>query len=210
MDGTLFDTLDIIVEAMNAALRELRLPPLEREELRPLIGMPVRRQMLILRGMKGNIVDRIGNLYYRHFITLIDDRLRTFPGVGETLKALSGRPIGTVTTRRQAVARRMLQIGGLEEYFTAITGGDQVSRPKPYPDLVLRAAKALGAPPSKCVVVGDAPVDIEAGNAAGARTVAAMYGYGDREALRKAGPDAEMEQFSDLRQIVQRMERAVD
>jgi HAD superfamily hydrolase (TIGR01509 family) len=191
---------------MNAALHELGLPPLHRKELRPLIGMPVRRQMLILRGMKGSIVKRIGDLYYHHFIALIEDRLRPFPGVKEALEALSDRPIGTVTTRRRAVARRMLRIGGLEAYFTAVTGGDQVSRPKPYPDLVLQAARDTCRRPSECVVVGDAPVDIQAGRAAGARTVAATYGYGDLEAMRRAKPDAEISSFSELPRVLEEME----
>ncbi len=206
IDGTLFDTLEVIVETMNAALIEVKEPPLKLEELRPLIGMPVHRQMAILRGMEGPLVDDIANRYYRHFVERVEGGFRPYPGVRETLEVLAGRPIGTMTTRRREVARRMLQVAGLDRYFTAFVGGDEVARPKPEPDLVLHAARAVQRPPEECVIVGDAPVDILAGRAAGAWTVAARYGYGDIASLREVGPHAEIEAFSDLPDVLRGLE----
>ena len=42
---------------------------------------------------------------------------------------------------------------------------------------MLHAARALGVAPGRCVYVGDAARDIEAGRAAGMRTLVATYGY---------------------------------
>jgi beta-phosphoglucomutase len=49
--------------------------------------------------------------------------------------------------------------------------GFQVSRPKPFPDIYLRAAELLGAQPANCIVFEDSPTGVEAGRAAGMRLV---------------------------------------
>ena len=206
IDGTLMDTLDAIVASMNAALETFGVQPLTPEEIRPLIGMPVHRQMDLLRRMQGPLVDRITDLYYDHFMQHIERGLPLFPGVQETFPKLADRLIGTMTTRRLKGARRMLEVSGIASYFKAIVGGDEVSRPKPYPDLPLYSAKALGLPAERCVVVGDAPVDILAGRGARMWTVAATYGYGNLAALLEAKPHATIRRFDELPAVVEDLE----
>ena len=206
IDGTLLDTFDAILEAMNVAVAEVHVTPLRAEELRPLIGMPVERQMKMLRDMEGPVVDTITNRYYEVFHGLVDRGLRPYPGVPQTLASLAGRPITTMSTRRREEARHMLQVAGLEPHFTVIVGGDEVSRPKPYPDLPRHAARALGVPAGRSVVVGDSPVDILAGRSAGAWTVAAMYGYGTPASMREAKPHATIASFPELPAVLDDLE----
>jgi len=208
VDGTLMDTFEDILASMNLALSEVAVsPPLGADELRPLIGRPVAYQMSALRGTPQGLAAEINDRYYRHFTAIVRERVRLYPGVEQTLQALSGRRIGTFTTRRKEVAGIMLRVAGIEKHFTAITGGDEVSRPKPNPDLALHAAKAIGVPPGMAVIVGDAPVDIQAGRAAGMRTIAATYGYGGLGPLREAGPDLELASFEELPRALESLER---
>ena len=206
LDGTLFDTLDAIVASMNAAFEEFQVRPLTREEIRPLIGMPIARQMAMLRDMEGPVVDRIADRYYDFFLRHVEEGLPIFPGVRETLAKMD-RPMTTMTTRRLRGARRMLERGGIAPYFEAVVGGDEVARPKPYPDLPLYSAKALGRSPDTCAVVGDSPVDILAGRAARTWTIAAMYGYGSPSAVREAKPHAEIQRFDELPAVLAELER---
>ena len=206
LDGTLFDTFEILVEAQNGALAEFGEPPVDEAELRPLIGIPLAKQMEILRGMTGPKVAAVNESYYRRFVALVEQGVRLYPGVKDTLAALADRPIGTMTTRRQKVADLMLRVAEIRPYFTKVVGGDEVSRPKPEPDLPRHAAKALGLPPNECVVVGDSPVDILAGRAAGMLTVAVTYGYGKLDELRGARPDEEIARFADLPRAVKALE----
>jgi HAD superfamily hydrolase (TIGR01509 family) len=198
VDGTLFDSFDAILSAMNAALAEDDESPLRADELRPLIGMPVRRQMALLRGWEGPLAERLAHRYYDHFDKRVTEGIPLYPGVRSTLQTLANCPLGTITTRRTAMVRRMLQGAGLDRFFQAIIGGDRVSRPKPAPDLVQYAARAMGQRTADSVVVGDSPVDLQAGREAGARTVAALYGYGGVDALRGANPDQEITTFPEL------------
>lgn len=210
VDGTLFDSFPAILASMNDALEETGDPPLRAGELRPLIGMPVRRQMALLRGMEGPAVAPLRDGYYRHFQRRVEEGIPLFPGVAETLERLGGRAIGTMTTRRTAVARRMLETAHIVERFVAIVGGDQVTRPKPHPDLVRVAAEAIGTRPRECVAVGDAAVDILAGRRAGAWTVAATYGYGALEDLRRAEPHAEIASIGDLVPVLEGLETGAE
>ena len=205
LDGTLIDTLDAIVDSMNSAFVEFGVRPLTKEEIRPMGGMPVARQMAQLRGMEGAVGDRITDRYYDAFMGRVEQGLPLFPGVPETLPRL-GRPMSTMTTRRLYGARRMLERAGIASSFQAIVGGDEVPRPKPVPDLPLYSAKALSVPPAQCVVVGDAPVDILAGHAAQMWTVAATYGYGHLPDVRAAKPHAEIARFADLPAAVEQLE----
>ena len=206
LDGTLMDTLDLIVAAMNAAAAEVNVAPAFRsEELRPMIGTPVQQQLDILRGITGESADAFADRYYANFTGLVDQSIRLFPGVRETFRVLAGWPIATMSTRRREQARRMLRAARLDPYFRAIVGGDEVARSKPNPDLPLHAARVLGVRPVDCVVVGDSPVDILAGRAAGMHTVAARYGYGDRNEIGKAKPEATIGSFSALPRVLKRL-----
>ena len=60
---------------------------------------------------------------------------------------------------------------GLRRYFDVTVDGQQVNRPKPAPDIYLKAAELLGIKPANCIVFEDSPTGIEAGRAAGMRLV---------------------------------------
>ena len=203
LDGTLMETFELILPAMNQAMEEFGVRPLAASELRPMIGMPVQRQLDQLRGVSGPVVDRITDRYYELFSAAVDRGVRLFPGVALTLSNLAkGRAIGTMTTRRRLEAQHMLRVTGIDSYFRAVVGGDDAPRPKPYPDLPRIAAESIGTTPERCVVVGDSPVDILAGRAARAWTVAAIYGYGSPEAIRKAKPHAEIATFPEIETVL--------
>ncbi len=207
IDGTLMDTSDAIIAAMNVAMEEDHEDPLKWNELKPLIGRDIASQMAALRGIYGASVESIRETYYRTFVKLLKEGVRLYPGVKETLEMLHGYSVGTITTRRRKVAHLMLGLGRIDRHFTAIVGGDEVSRPKPHPDLVQRACKALRVTPSESVAIGDSPVDILAGRAAGAITVAAMYGYGKEKELIGSAPDKTIANFSELPEVLEDINR---
>jgi beta-phosphoglucomutase len=60
---------------------------------------------------------------------------------------------------------------GLRPYFKVAVNGHQVDRPKPFPDIYLKAAELLGLKPSECIVFEDSPTGAQAGLAAGMRVV---------------------------------------
>ena len=61
----------------------------------------------------------------------------------------------------------MLNAVGIAPYFDAIVAAEDVTVGKPDPQVFLIAARRLGVPPSRCVVVEDARAGIDAAHAGG-------------------------------------------
>lgn len=78
---------------------------------------------------------------------------------------------------------------GLLPLLDHVVGADEVSRPKPAPDIVLRALELLDTDPADALMVGDAPADLASARAAGVVAVAALWDESDPGTLRAAGPD---------------------
>jgi len=65
-----------------------------------------------------------------------------------------------------------LETLGIRSYFGHIVCADDVTHGKPHPEVFLKAAQGIGLPPSRCVVIEDAVVGVEAAKAAGMRCLA--------------------------------------
>jgi len=65
----------------------------------------------------------------------------------------------------------MLHVLKFDGLIDAMVSADEVKKGKPDPDVFLAAAAAVSVPPSRCVVVEDAPAGVEAGRRAGMKTV---------------------------------------
>jgi hydrogenase expression/formation protein HypE len=96
-------------------------------------------------------------------------------GAEETISLLRdhGISVGILTrnTRSSIMASLMNFTRITERDFRVIVTRESEGRPKPHPDGVLAAARALGVAPHEMLVVGDFVFDIAAGKAAGSPTV---------------------------------------
>jgi beta-phosphoglucomutase-like phosphatase (HAD superfamily) len=79
------------------------------------------------------------------------------------------RCVATSTARTRAQGR--LQSANILHFFEHVSGGDEVSRGKPAPDLFLLAAERLAVPPAACVVIEDSEYGAQAALDAGMRCV---------------------------------------
>jgi HAD superfamily hydrolase (TIGR01509 family) len=98
------------------------------------------------------------------------------PGAVALVRALHGRrPLGVASNSTRALLDTALRVAGLEGSFDVTLGGDEVARPKPAPDIYLRACELLGAVPSESVGIEDSPTGAAAVRAAGLYVVAVPY-----------------------------------
>ena len=98
------------------------------------------------------------------------------PGVTDLLQNRNGAPAGVASNAERANIDFVLdgvRVGNspLRSCFRAVVDGQQVSRPKPDPEIYLRVAALLGVDPRNCVVFEDSHTGVEAARAAGARVV---------------------------------------
>ena len=96
-----------------------------------------------------------------------------------------GIPWGIVTNKAERFALPLLRQLGYSQRAACIICGDTTPHLKPHPAPLLAAAKAVGCAPEQCIYVGDDERDIQAGKAAGMKTIAVRFGY-----LNGSNPDA--------------------
>jgi phosphoglycolate phosphatase len=188
LDGTLVDSLEDICWNLNA-VRETcyGLPRRTTEELRPAIGHG--SEHLARHGVPELPETELPRVIERFRAFYMDNPYAggsLYPGVRETLTTLKAMPhlkVAVVTNKMTAIAEVTLAhyLPGFD--FDLIAGADSVSRCKPHAAHLLEVAVKVGALPQKSWMVGDHAVDRQCAEAAGARFLAAGYGFGGVEGV---------------------------
>lgn len=104
---------------------------------------------------------------------MIADRVESMivPGLRDFLDRHRHTPKALASNAEPANIDFLLERAGLRPYFRVVVDGHQVARPKPYPDIFLRAAGLLGVPPAECIVFEDSHSGVAAARAAGMQVI---------------------------------------
>lgn len=199
LDGTLIDSVGLIVDSYHHTLLTHGLPPQPDQYWREGIGTPLRVQLAPF-ATPAVTLDTLVATYRTYNLAHHDARVRPFPGITDAileLRALGCR-LGLVTSKNRQGSMRGLGVARIAEAFELIVSADDVTHPKPHPEPVLRALEGLGAAPSDSVYVGDTLHDLESGRAAGVATAAVTWGAFPRRGLEPARPDHWIERATDL------------
>jgi transcriptional repressor NrdR len=176
--GTVADTIDLIVAALNEALAERWGRPRRLEEIRPLFGPPddelIRRE---LDGWPPEAVAEVVERYYAAYRRGHREGARLFPGIVEVLRALvaGGLRLGLLTNKSRRAAAITLEELGLAEFFPVVVSGNDAP-PKPDPRGLEGLVAALGARPETAAMVGDGPGDVLVARRAGVLAVKVLWG----------------------------------
>jgi len=180
LDGTLLDTAPDMGGALNRLRAEHGREPLPAASIRPVVSHGAMR--LVALGFPEATGDEFERLRLR-FLDLYAANLavgtRLFPGFATVLATLEARglPWGIVTNKPGWLTDPLLAALDLGRRAACAVSGDTVAERKPHPLPLQHAARLLGVPAERCVYVGDAERDIQAGRAAGMTTIVAAYGY---------------------------------
>ena len=194
LDGTLIDSIELIRRSFRHMLFEHGFDGNDDSLWRRGIGRPLDVQLAELARDPADVGAMVAT--YRAYNNAHHDELVTaFPGVRESLETLraAGQRLGIVTSKARTGALRGLAHTGLANYFDVIVAANDVVRPKPASDPVLAALATLDVAPERATTVGDALPDLQAGRAAGTRTVAVLWGACDRATLETVSPDLVLE-----------------
>lgn len=191
LDGTLVDSAPDILHLLRQVLMDagLDVPPMDFH----LIGPPLEEIFEIVAPSVSPEFRAELVLAYRALYR-VDDyaRSRVFSGIPGLLRSLreQGVPAFVATNKPEKVTRRLLDRKGLLPLFTDVASRDSVegrSLSKREMLDMLMARHGLSA--SSALMVGDSRLDISGGREAGARTAAALYGYGRKDVLLGEKPD---------------------
>jgi pyrophosphatase PpaX len=190
LDGTLIDSIRLILESYHHTLRELGFPPRSDEHWLAGVGTPLRAQFADW-SHDADLLEAMVATYRDYNLAHHDRMVTVYPGVGDMLRRLSDArlKLALVTSKNRQGALRGLQLTGLADYFEVLVCVDDVQHPKPHPEPVERALALLGAERREAVFIGDSIHDMHAGRAAGVATAAALWGPFGREHLEPTAPD---------------------
>ncbi len=186
VDGTLLDSAADICGALESVMAARGRADITREMLLPYIGRHLADEFLEL-GFPPEEIDAMIVEYRAIYPQRKHAGTRAYPGVAGTVARMGGRK-STATTKGTPMTRAVLEQFGLIQHFDHVQGTDGFPA-KPEPDVLLKSMEALGARPQDCLLIGDAPSDMEAGRRAGVRICAVTWGYGDPAELAKWAPD---------------------
>ncbi len=218
LDGTLIDTLDDFVAALNLMLQDLAEPGVTPAWLdRALAGRWVGKgsEHLIdctlnhaldidghgrsAIGSKATL-SRARDSYQRHYGLINGQYARVFPGVEDGLRALRRRGLllACLTNKPTAHARALLRAKGLSGFFSQVFGGDAFERKKPDPLPLVKTCAALGTLPARTLMIGDSSNDARAARGAGCPVLLVTYGYNHGEPVRAVDADGFLDSLAEL------------
>jgi pyrophosphatase PpaX len=205
LDGTLIDSIELILGAMRHSFAGFGGRAPTDEEWRAGIGIPLHTALRRFSSDEAE-VDRLFQRYREYQLEHHDALVRPYDGIVETVRAFaaSGHPMALVTSKSDWMALKALVLVGLDQLIPVIVGCDTCVNHKPHPEPVERALALLGAEAGNALFVGDSPHDVQSGRAAGVFTVGVTWGAFSRDEMVASGADAVIDRIDELPALVAR------
>ncbi len=183
-DFTLADSSQGIITCINYALPRIGLPEATSEEILEIVGLHIPEALVALAGEEYRPK---GEQFFDFFIQKADevmaDGTHLYPDAGKVIPSLDelGYLVGIVSTKYRYLIESIMGRDGLLDGVDVIIGGEDVTRHKPDPEGLIKAAGELGVGIENCVYVGDSHVDAGAAQSAGMPFVGVTSGTTPRE-----------------------------
>lgn len=203
LDGTLLDTLGDLATSVNYALRTHGLPEHSVDDVRQFVGNGVRKLMerAVPGGAENPLFEEAFATFRQYYMAHSLDTTRPYEGIPETLAALKacGCRLAVVSNKMMAATQALCSHFFPETIEVAIGEHEAEGiRKKPAPDTVVAALKALGVGKEDAVYVGDSDVDIQTARNSGLPCISVLWGFRDRDFLKRHGAEAFISTPSDL------------
>ena len=159
MDGVIFDSERPVLAGWQDIARKYSIPDIETPYYKCIGVNSVKTREIFLDFYGADFpYDKYKAEQSHNFHAKYDGgKLPLMPYIRETLELIrsAGISAAVASSTRSAVVLQQIADAGLDGYFSAIIGGDMISRSKPFPDIFLEAAKLLGASPENSLVIED-------------------------------------------------------
>lgn len=204
LDGTLTDSQDGIIKALQHALGKFGLNHIKPEKLRSWIGPPLYESFKAFFDMDEEKARQAVEHYREYFARKGIYENRVFPGIPALLERLkgAGKRVILATSKPEFFAEKILRHFNLEQYFDLIAGSNMDGSRIVKKEIIQHIFEQMPAlSKAEAVMVGDREQDIKGARAHGMDSVVVTYGYGTEEELKGAGPSymvASVEELSSL------------
>jgi len=197
-DGTLADTIDILLSITNRLSAEFGFKSATKEELAQLSnlnswqilqysGISIFKFPLLIRRLRAELHSEV-------------PQIQLFPGIKEVLLELKKRgfQLGIITSNSRENVLASLAKNGLQDTFTFIYSGSTFGKHK----VIKKWLRIENINPEKVVYVGDEIRDIDAAKKTGIKVIAVGWGFNSPQALAAQNPDFLIERPQELIEIM--------
>lgn len=204
LDGTLLNTLDDLMDAVNHTMEVFGYPRHSREEVRRFVGNGAGQllQLSVPQGRDWQEPLAAFQNYYREHCQI---KTAPYPGIMEALYALKKYPMAIVSNKPDAAVKKLCA-----QYFPGIYAqGEHPGCPrKPSPDMVRIAMEHIGV--DRCIYVGDSEVDVLTAHNAAVPCLSVLWGFRDRAEIQAAGESRFCETPAQMPAILEEMMKELD
>ncbi|MXU66412.1 HAD-IA family hydrolase [Oceanomicrobium pacificus] len=206
MDGTLIDSQDLIVAAMDAAFDAAGLPRATRTQTLSIVGLSLDIAIdRLIPDAPALVRAGVAEGYKQAFIAQRaamggEAAAQLYPGARDALDRLHGRDdvlMGVATGKARRGLDHAYEAHGIGHYFVTSQTADHHPS-KPHPAMLDQTLADTGCAARDAVMIGDTEFDIAMGVAAGFRTIGVTWGYHPVDRLRGAGADILIDRFDAL------------
>lgn len=208
LDGTLIDSAPDLAGAGNDMRVARGLEPYPLAHFRPMVGSGARGMVwrALDVGPQDDAFAALRDEFLRRYEARMTRETRVFPDMLPVLEALNATalPWGIVTNKAARFSEPLVRALGLLSQAATLICGDTTPHAKPHPEPLFEAARRMGEEVTNCIYVGDDLRDVQAGRAAGMKTVAVRWGYlGAGESIEAWGADHIAQSPADLLKLLQ-------
>ncbi len=190
LDGTLTDSAPGVMNSFHHALTSYGIEPATHEELKKVVGPPLRYSFSVFYGVPEERYDDIMKYYLEYYLPKGIYENSVYPGVPEMLGRLkeAGYRLIVASSKWQKGVDIVMDHFGLSQYFDFM-GGSEVSVGRVDKSDVIRwiIDTAPITDLTGTLMVGDRMYDVEGAAAFGIKTAGVLWGYGTKEELDRAG-----------------------
>lgn len=199
LDGTLVNTIDLIVASFQHAHQEVLAETVDRATISTWIG----RTLPDIYSAWPDHTQQLWDCYVEFNLANLERLQTSFDHMTELVTELaeSGVRIGVATSKARPAAERSLAAAQLDDRVELLATLTDTEHHKPHPAPLLHSLQKWDNP-TGAVYVGDAVVDIHAARATGIDSVAVTWGAGDEGVLRAAQPTAVASTVDELRRVL--------
>ncbi len=203
LDGTLIDSKLDLANSVNFTRQQMGLPVLEHRLIFSYIGdgatMLIRRAMG--EGLGETEIQKALEVFLAHYREHLLDNTVLYPGVRETIEALSSLKLAVLTNKPVRPSEAIVEGLGLRGKLPRIYGGNSFEQKKPHPMGIETILKETETSAERALMVGDSRIDVATGRNAGVLTCGVTYGLAS-DTLIDLRPDYLIDHFEQLRGVV--------
>lgn len=181
LDGTLVDTADEFVPAVQGLRAEHGLEPMDERRIRANVSNGARALVQLGLNMELDAPEFEKNRVrlLKLYSAVLGSVAKPYPGIQQLLNRLHKNDIawGIATNKPRPYTEPLLQRLNIQPAPDSVVCPEDVTDRKPHPEALYRNCRDLGCAPHEAIYIGDHVRDIEAGKRAGMFTIAAGYGY---------------------------------